>query len=44
MAFVEDALTGEAENEEGEAFSITPEGREPMFVMLKTVIDVLTAV
>ncbi len=44
MAFVEDALTGEAENEEGEAFSITPEGREPMFVALKTVIDVLTAV
>lgn len=43
MAFVEDALTGEAENEEGEAFSITPEGREPMFVALKTVIDVLTA-
>ena len=43
MAFVEDALTGEAANEEGEAFSITPEGREPMFVALKTVIDVLTA-
>lgn len=42
MAFVEDALTGEAENEEGESFSITPEGREPMFVALKTVIDVLT--
>lgn len=42
MAFVEDAITGEAENEDGEAFTLTPEGREPMFVMLKTVIDVLT--
>lgn len=42
MAFVEDAITGEAENEEGEVFTLTPEGREPMFVMLKTVIDVLT--
>lgn len=42
MAFVEDALTGDAENEDGETFSLTPEGREPMFVMLKTVIDVLT--
>jgi hypothetical protein len=42
MAFVEDALTSEAENEDGESFSITPEGREPMFVALKTVIDVLT--
>lgn len=42
MAFVEDAITGEAENEEGETFTMTPEGREPMFVALKTVIDVLT--
>ncbi|MBI5914362.1 MAG: hypothetical protein HY842_03230 [Bacteroidetes bacterium] len=42
MAFVEDALTGEAENEDGESFHLTPEGREPMFVALKTVIDVLT--
>ena len=42
MAFVEDALTGEAENEDGETFTLTPEGREPMFVALKTVIDVLT--
>lgn len=43
MAFVEDAITGEAENEDGETFTLTPEGREPMFVALKTVIDVLTA-
>lgn len=42
MAFVEDAITGEAENEEGETFTMTAEGREPMFVALKTVIDVLT--
>jgi hypothetical protein len=42
MAFVEDAITGEAENEDGETFTLTPEGREPMFVALKTVIDVLT--
>jgi hypothetical protein len=42
MAFVEDAIIGEAENEEGEPFTLTDEGREPMFVALKTVIDVLT--
>lgn len=42
MAFVEDAITGEAENEDGETFTMTDEGREPMFVALKTVIDVLT--
>ena len=42
MAFVEDAITGEAENEDGETFTMTAEGREPMFVALKTVIDVLT--
>jgi hypothetical protein len=44
MAFVEDSLIGEAENEEGEPFTLTPEGREPMFVALKTMIDVLTTV
>lgn len=43
LAFVEDALDMEAEDEFGETFSLTPEGQEPMFVMLKTVIDVLTA-
>ncbi len=42
MAFVEDSLIAEAENEEGEPFTLTPEGREPMFVALKTMIDVLT--
>lgn len=42
MAFVEDSLVAEAENEEGEPFTLTAEGREPMFVALKTVIDVLT--
>ena len=43
LAFVEDALAAEAEDEEGETFSMTPESQEPMFVALKTVIDVLTA-
>jgi len=43
LAFVEDALAGEAEDMDGETFSLTPESQEPMFVSLKTVIDVLTA-
>lgn len=43
LAFVEDALSAEPEDEDGEVFSITAEGREPMFVTLKTLIDVLTA-
>lgn len=42
LAFLEDALTGEAEDEEGEVFTMTPESQEPMFVALKTVVDVLT--
>ena len=42
MAFVEDSLVTEAENQEGEPFTLTAEGREPMFVALKTLIDVLT--
>lgn len=42
LAFVEDALTGEAEDEDGEVFSMTEESQEPMFVTLKTVVDVLT--
>ncbi len=43
LAFVEDALSAEAEDEDGESFTMTQEGQEPMFVTLKTVIDVLTA-
>jgi hypothetical protein len=44
LAFVEDVLTIEdEEEEETDTFQITPEGREPMFIALKTVIDVLTA-
>jgi hypothetical protein len=42
LAFVEDALSSEVENEDGELVSLTPEGVEPMFVMLKTMIDVMT--
>jgi hypothetical protein len=44
LAFVEDSLTSGAENEDGEDVRLTPEGREPMFVTLKTMIDVLTTV
>lgn len=44
LAFVEDALTAGGEDEEGESVNVTPEGQEPMFVTLKTIIDVLTAV
>lgn len=43
LAFVEDALAAEAEDEDGETFSMTEESQEPMFVTLKTVIDVLTS-
>jgi hypothetical protein len=39
LAFVEDSLT---EDEEDTENVITKEGREPMFVALKSVIDVLT--
>lgn len=42
LAFVEDALTTGGEDEDGENVNLTPEGQEPMFVTLKTVIDVLT--
>jgi len=44
MAFVEDAVSGDTDavSEDGETFTMTTEGREPMFVALKTVIDVLT--
>ena len=40
LAFVEDSLT---EDEEDAENFLTKEGREPMFVALKSVIDVLTA-
>ena len=39
LAFVEDSLT---EDEEDTETVVTKEGREPMFVALKSVIDVLT--
>ena len=40
LAFIEDSLTpGEDDDEE---FPVTEEGAEAMFVMLKTVVDVLT--
>ena len=39
LAFVEDSLT---EDEEDTEAVVTKEGREPMFVALKSVIDVLT--
>lgn len=38
LAFVEDALL---EDEEGDSLPITREGREPIFVLMKTVIDCL---
>lgn len=40
LAFVEDSLTTDIEEEE--EWQITPEGREPIFIALKTMIDVLT--
>ena len=39
LAFIEDSLV---DDEEAETQIVTPEGREPMFVLLKTVVDVLT--
>ncbi|MEZ4957357.1 MAG: hypothetical protein R2825_27620 [Saprospiraceae bacterium] len=42
LAFIEDSLTLD-EVEDGETgIQVTQEGAEPMFVMLKTVVDVLT--
>jgi hypothetical protein len=43
LAFVEDALTIDEEDEDDDNFHLTADGQEPMFVALKTVIDVLTA-
>ncbi len=42
LAFIEDSLTLEEVEDGGEGISVTREGIEPMFVMLKTVVDVLT--
>lgn len=39
LAFIEDSLV---EDEEAEEQMVTSEGREPMFVLLKTVVDVLS--
>ena len=36
LAFIEDALTDDEDN------MITPEGREPIFVALKSIVDVIT--
>lgn len=43
LAFVEDSVTGDADLDEEDSFQLTPEGQEPMFIVLKTLIDVLTA-
>jgi hypothetical protein len=40
LAFIEDMVT--SEDEDDGTFQITPEGREPVFVALKTLVDVLT--
>ena len=40
LAFVEDAL--EIDTEDEDEFSVTPEGREPIFLTLKTLIDCWT--
>jgi hypothetical protein len=42
LAFVEDALTIDDEDLEDETFHLTREGVEPLFISLKTMIDVLT--
>lgn len=42
LALIEDALTGDIETDDlEESFNLTDEGQEPMFINLKTVIDVL---
>ncbi len=42
LAFIEDSLTLEEVDDGDEGIKITKEGVEPMFVVLKTVVDVLT--
>jgi uncharacterized protein (DUF885 family) len=41
LAFVEDSLVHDPDDEEANMEFLTDEGREPMFVMLKTIIDAL---
>lgn len=41
LAFVEDSLVISEEGEGAEEFEVTKEGREPIFVALKTIIDCL---
>ena len=43
LAFIEDSLTPENEPGDSQNFRVSPEGAAPMFVILKTVVDVLTA-
>ncbi len=42
LAFIEDSLTLEEIDDGNEGIKITKEGVEPMFVVLKTVVDVLS--
>ena len=42
LAFVEDSLTLDETDDGADGLQVTTEGIEPMFVMLKTVVDVLT--
>jgi len=41
LAFIEDSLTLDEVNDGSEVVKVTEEGVEPMFVILKTVVDVL---
>ena len=41
LAFVEDSLVISEDGEKSEDFEVTKEGREPIFVALKTIIDCL---
>ena len=42
LAFIEDSLTLDEVYDGAEGLQITAEGAEPIFIMLKTVVDVLT--
>lgn len=41
LAFVEDSLVISQEGEESDEFEVSKEGREPIFIALKTIIDCL---
>ena len=43
LAFIEDSLMPGEPNKTDEKFPVTEEGAEPMFIMLKTVVDILVA-